>query len=78
MFWVQEVDGNFVAQSGDREFVVSHIFIPYPKGAKPGLKLACGWFWELTVCDEDGPTGPPRHFDRCEDAKRFVDRHVEG
>ena len=75
MHWSQEVDGSHVAVDGNMAYVVRHVYIPYPEGAPPGLKLACGWFWVLETYEDDRLlNGPPHHFDKCDDAKRFVDR----
>lgn len=71
MRWSEDDDGSLVAESGDKEFVVRRVHIPYPSDAPPGLKLGTGLFWQLE-CFEDGRLvyGPPRLFDRLDDAKR--------
>jgi hypothetical protein len=78
MRWSQEADGSHVAGDDDLLFVISRVEIPYPDWAPPGLKFLCGWFWQLQTF-ENGQllqSGPPRKFDKLDDARRAVGRRL--
>jgi len=73
MRWSEDDDGSLRAVDGDRTHVIRHIHIPYPPTARPGLKLLCGWFYQLETIEDDGQVyGRPRLFDDLVDAKRAV------